>query len=179
VSGSILPGALWCAAAACGAGYAGLFLLTRRPAAIRLRRVGVALLVVLALRLALMAVGYSVETAREAVLGGVALAGAAALCLGPRAWLVRAGYEELREQVRAGCRGLFLRHEEPSPNDFLLTAKEGTWPLRLRRLGGRLQFVIVPCPGGGGKVALFVHWLSKQYPGPVPRVRITLPRSNP
>jgi hypothetical protein len=178
VDGSILPVALWCAAAACGAGYAALFLLARRPTAIRLRRVGAALLVLPALRLALWAAGHPLAV-WEAVAGGTALVGAAALCLGPRAWLARVGVAELRGQVREGCRSLFLRWEEPSPHLLLLIAKEGTWLLRLASLTGRIQLVVPPCPVGPGKVALFVHWLSKQYPGPVPRVRITLQRSDP
>lgn len=178
MNGSTLPVALWCAASACGAGYAALFLLARRPTAIRLRRVGLALLVLPALRLVLWGAGHPMAV-WEMVAGGVVLVGAAALCLSPRAWLARAGIEELRGQVRDGCRGLFLRWEEPSSNLFLLIAKEGTWPLRLFRLNGRIQLVVPPRPDGPGKVALFVHWLSKQYPGPVPRLRITFPRSEP
>lgn len=179
MNGSTLPAALWCAAAAVGAGYAALFLLARRPAAIRLGRVGLALVAVLALRLALLAAGYPLQPAWEAVVGGVALIAATCLGLGRRAWLVRAAAEEFREQVRAGCRGLFLGCEEPLLDFFVLTAKEGSGPLHLLRVSRRIQLVFLPCPLGRGKVALFVHWLSKQYPGPVPRVRIILHRSEP
>jgi len=179
MNGSILPGVLWCAAAAAGVAYTVLFLLARRPAAIRLGRVGLALCVVLAFRLILLGVGHPVATVWEAVVAGVALVGAVGFGLARRVWLVNVTAEEFREQVQMSCRGLFLPCAEAAPGHFLLTAKEGSWPLRLRRLSRRMQLVVGPCPGGRGKATLFVHWLSKQYPGPMPRVRIILKRSEP
>jgi len=51
--------------------------------------------------------------------------------------------------------------------------------LRVRPLGRRFVLVRLPRAGGQKKVALLVQWFGKQYPGPVPRVRIVLQRSSP
>jgi hypothetical protein len=173
----VAPTVLWCTIVALGVTYGGLFLRARRPAAIRCGRVGIALLVVLAVRLVVVIVGYPLALAWEAVLIGIFLGGAVCLCLAWRVWLVRAGTAELRGQVQTGRRGLFLDCTEAAPGVFLLTAREGEARLRFQRLSDRMQLVVVPRVPGQGKLALFVHWLSKQYPGPVPRVRIILSRS--
>jgi hypothetical protein len=177
LNGSTLSIALWCGAAAIGVVYAALFLLTRRQVAIRLVRVASALLIVPALRLALLALGYSMEATWEGVLTGVAIGASLCLCLARRAWIVRVTPGEFHAQVQEGCRGLFLGCEEPAPGQFVLTAKEGTWTLRLRRISDGIQLVVLSRPPAHGKIALFMHWLSKQYPGPVPRVRVILYRS--
>ena len=55
--GSVLPGVLWCAAAAALAAYTALFLLTARPVSLRPRRLGYLALGVAALRLVLLLFG--------------------------------------------------------------------------------------------------------------------------
>ena len=179
MNGSLVPDLLWGAAAAMALGYAGLFLLTRRPVAIRLIRVGIALAIILALRLALLVAGYTLEAAWEIAVGASALAIAMACLLARRVWLVRASVEEFRVRVDDGCSGLFIAWQEPTPGSFVLSAKDGTWQTRLVRLSARLQFALVRPPLGHGKLALFVQWLSKQYPGPVPMIRVILHRSQP
>jgi hypothetical protein len=134
-------------------------------------------LAVFGLRLGLLALGCLVATYGDAGLTALVLLGALALFRSDHVWLVRAEPEELREQVRMACRGLLLPWDEPEPGRFRLTAKDGTWELRIWPLSQRMQVVVLPRPDAPGKAALLVAWLAKQYPGPVPRVRIVLQRS--
>jgi hypothetical protein len=179
VNGTLLPALVWGAAAVLAFGYAGLFLWARRPVAIRLIRVGVVCTIVLALRLALLAVGNSTVMEWEIAVGSSALAVGLSCLLARRVWLVRASIEEFRAVVADGCSGLFIAWQESKPGCFVLSAKEGIWQTRLVRLSTRMQFAVVRPPVGQGKLALFVLWLSKQYPGPVPKIHIVLHRSQP
>jgi hypothetical protein len=104
------------------------------------------------------------------VLGGVT---ALALLAARRVWLVRETAETLREQIQTVCRGLFLAVQEARPGRLQLAAR-GEPALRLRRLTPRVQLLVLCRVAGPGKVALLCDWLAKQYPGPVPRVRIVL-----
>jgi hypothetical protein len=173
LDGSLL---VWVATAAGLAGYAVLFLLARGPVAIRPLRVWAALLVMLAVRLALWPLGDP-PAEWEGALAGVILFGGIGVYLQRRCWLVRVAGDEFREQIQTGCRGLFITVEEPRPGRFRLSAREGELMLELRRVVGRIHLLQVPTPPGKGKLALLVSWLSKQYPGPIPRVRIILHRS--
>lgn len=165
---------LWWVAAAGGAVYALLFILARRPVALRVGRLGWLLLAVFVVRLGLLLMGYPLATWPDASLAGTAMLGAICCRLGTRIWLVRGGADDLRQQIETACRGLFLVCQEPQQGRFLLTAKGRTRRLQVLRIGRRLQFVVVPRPGGQGKVRLLVNWLSKQYPSAVPRLHIVL-----
>jgi len=173
---SLLPDGLWLAAAGAAALCVPLFLLARRPVAVRLGRLRGLVLAVLGLRLALL-VSYPLETALDACFSALALLSLAGLWLGARTWLLRATAERVREQIETGCRGLFLPCAEPERGRFVLTAKGIATELRMRSLGTRLQLLQVPRPAGQGKVELLIQWLSKQYPGPAPRVTLVLKRS--
>ena len=131
---------------------------------------------VLAARLGLIAAGYPLKAGMDWSLTGAVLLGAAGLRLGARVWLVRGGGEELREQIRYACRGLFLECEEPEQGRFAFCAKGMRRHLRTLALGRRLQLVVLPRPGGHAKITLLTQWLSKQYPGPIPRMRRVLKR---
>jgi hypothetical protein len=168
-----MPDGLWWAAAALVAAYVALFVLARRPVSLRPARVAAPLLAALALRLLLLACGWALEGALDVGATAASAALAAALLLFRRVWLLRARAADLAEQVRDACRGLFLKYEEPQPGRFVLTARGGSRSLRVRALGGRLLAVALP-GGPPGKFALLVHWLSKQYPGPVPRATFVL-----
>ncbi len=164
----------WIAAAAVGTVYLLLFVLTSRLVSLRPRRLGVYVLVVLAGRLALVAAGRPAPALPEAVGGIVGLVAGVLLVRCERWWLLRAEAGVLRAQVEGACRGLFLECTEPAPGRLVLTAKGRSHSLRLIALSRRLQAALVPPTKGPGKVALFVAWLSKQYPGPVPRIRVVL-----
>jgi hypothetical protein len=164
--------ALWIAGAAVVGGYVLLFLAARRPVSLRLPRLGGLLATLAVLRLALIAAGTSLDSVGETI--GTTLTGIAALALllARRVWIVRATAAELREQVETVCRGLFLG-AEATPSRLQLAAS-GKPVLRLVKLAPRMQLLVLPRVAGPGKVALLCNWLAKQYPGPVPRVRIIL-----
>jgi hypothetical protein len=164
----------WPAAGVLLAGYVGLFLAARRPVSLRPGRLAAFAAAALAARLLLLALGASWAGPLDLALAAGSAAGAAGLLLARGNWLLRAEADALRQQLQYAGRGLFLPHAEPSPGLLVFTAKGSSWRLRLTELGRRLQRVGLPRPPVTGKMALLVHWLSKQYPGPVPRLRITL-----
>jgi hypothetical protein len=168
---------LWAAALGTG-GYVLLFVLARRPVALRLARVGGLLAAVVGLRLALAVAGVPLRGPLEWI--GTALLGVTAgtLLLARRVWLVRATAEEVRGQIQTACRGLFLGVQEAPPGRLQL-ATPGEPSLHLRRLAPRVQLLVRCRVAGPGKVALLCSWLAKQYPGPVPRVRIVLKGGDP
>jgi hypothetical protein len=167
------PGVYWWTGAATLGGYVLLFALARRPVSLRPRRVGALLAATTVLRLALVPFGSPLEVPGELVLLAAAGALTVPLLLMPHFWLVRATGAELRQQIRTACRGLFLGVEEKTPGRLILTAR-GNAVLGVRRWTAGVQWLALCCPPGPGKVALLCAWLSKQYPGPVPRLRFVL-----
>jgi hypothetical protein len=164
----------WWVATGVLAVYLALFLLARRPVALRLGRLEWFALTVIVFRLGMVLMGYPLEALADMTWFGITLLAAVALRFGSRAWLVRAEAGTLREQIETACRGLFLECAEPAPGEFVFTHKGNRWRLCVRGFGKQTQLVILPRVVGPGKVALLVHWLSKQYPGPIPRIRIVL-----
>ena len=159
--------------------YGGVFLATPRPASLRLARLGWMGFAIILLRLGLVVQGYRLDPGFDVGMAGATLLGALSCRLGARLWLVRAALEELHEQIATACRGLFLGCEELVPGHLLLSAKGIQRRLRIVSLGSRMQLLILPGATEQGKVALLIDWLSKQYPGPVPRLRIVLKRREP
>jgi hypothetical protein len=166
-------GTLWLAGAGVVGGYALLFALARRPVTLRLPRLGGLLATIVVLRLLLIVLGLPLEDELE--LAGTVLAGVAAvaLLLARGVWLVRIAAEELHEQIQTACRGLFLGVKELQPGFLELVAPGGP-VLRLWKLAPRLQLLVYCRATGPGKVALLCKWLTKQFPGPVPRLRFVL-----
>jgi hypothetical protein len=162
----------WVVGAFVVGGYVLLFVLARRPVTLRLARVGCLLTTLVGLRLGLAAAGLPSQGTPEVV--GTVLLGVAALALilGWRVWLVRATADELGKQIQTACLGLFLGVQVVQGR--LQLAAQGKPDLRLRRLASRLQLLVLCSVTGSGKVALLCSWLAKQYPGPVPRLRIIL-----
>jgi hypothetical protein len=169
---------LWVMAALLLGGYTLLFLAARRPVAVRPARVASLLGVVVALRLLLLACGSFPTMSLDLALTILAALLAGGLALLRRVWLVRSGGEELRRHIQTACRGLFLEVQEPQPGRLRLTARGEHW-LRLIPLTGRLQLLVLCRARGSGKVPLLLNWLSRQYPGPVPRIRIVLKGGSP
>jgi hypothetical protein len=153
--------------------YVLLALLPPRPVGVRLSSLGGLALLVAALRLLLVPFGSPVEGAAEwAALGGTLAAGVG-LSLCRRIWIVRATVETLGEQVRWACKGLCLNCAEEK-QAFVVSHKQVTQRLRRVSLSRNWQLLVLPQCGASAKVALFVGWLSKQYAGPFPRVRLVL-----
>jgi hypothetical protein len=168
----MLAETLWAVGTVVVGGYVLLFVLARRPVTLRLARIGCLLTTILGLRLVLAVTGVTFQGTLEVI--GTLLLGVAAvaLILGWRVWLVRATADELREQIQTACRGLFLGVQEVQGR--LQLATPGKPSIRLRRLASRMLLMVLCRVTGSGKVALLCSWLAKQYPGPVPRLRIIL-----
>jgi hypothetical protein len=164
---------VWAVGALVVVGYVLLFVLARRPVSLRLARVGCLLVSLLSLRLVLAVAGMTFQGTREVI--GAALLGmaAVALVLAWRVWLVRATEDELRAQIQLTCQGLFLGVQEPQACRLQL-AVQGKPTLHLKKLASRVTLLVRCRAEGSGKVALLCRWLAKQYPGPVPRLRISL-----
>jgi hypothetical protein len=92
-----------------------------------------------------------------------------------RVYLVRARPQSVRATIDEASRRLMLSKEEPQPGVLLLGVKGILVPVRLIRVGG-CTLILFPRPPGPGKLTLFFDWLSKRYPGPIPRVRVSLNR---
>lgn len=164
---------LWAVGAFVMGGYVLLFVLARRAVSLRLARVGGFLTTILGLRLVLAAAGVTFSGTLEVI--GTVLLGVTAIVLlsARRVWLVRATGEELREQIQIACRGLFLGVQEDRANRLQLAAPAQPAFL-LRKLAPRVQLMVLCRAAGSSKVAILCRWLAKQYPGPVPRLRIIL-----
>jgi hypothetical protein len=165
---------LWYGAAAALAAYLAPFMLAKRPVSLRMRRLGGSALGVFLLRLLMIPLGVAMEMPVDCGLTAFCLLAGVGLWLAERVWLARVDEGSLREQIEAACRGLFLEYTEPQRGLFLLTARGFTWRLRLVRISRRMQLVVLPQAAELSKAALLLHWLSKQYPGPVPRLHINL-----
>jgi hypothetical protein len=155
------------------AAYVGLYL-CRREVSLRPRRLGVFAAVVLLARLALLLV-WPWAGPLDVTLACVSGVAAVALLPLGRTWLLREEAATLRQRLHEASGGLFLPYTESEPGRLVFTAKGASWRLRLGAVSRWSQLVVLP-PAPTGKMALLVHWLSKQYPGPVPRVRIVLRR---
>ena len=171
----MLQGTLWAAGGVVVGGYVLLFLFARRPVTLRLARAGWLLAILVGLRLLAILAGVPLQGPLELPLTVVLGVAALALLLARRVWLVRATAEELRKQIETVCRGLFLGVQEPKPGRLQLSTR-GEPALRLRKLVSRVQVLVLCRVAGPGKVALLCSWLAKNYPGPVPRIRIVLKR---
>jgi hypothetical protein len=154
-------------------GYVGLFL-GRSGVSLRPSRVGSMLAVIVAVRLILLALGWPWVGAADMTLAGTTATGAVVVVLARRAWVLRTDAATLRQQMADASRGLFLPCTETEPGCLVFTAKGASWRLRFTELGKRFQLLVLPDSPGTGKMGLLVQWVSKQYPGPIPRVRINL-----
>lgn len=165
--------AMWTAGAAVVCGYILLFILARRPVSLRLARMGWLLAILVGLRLVLAVTTLPLEGPLELTATGVVGASVVVLMLARRVWLVRDTAEGLRGQIQTVARGLFLGVAEVKPGRLELAAREKP-VLRLRSLTSRVQVLVLCRVSEPGKVALLCDWLTKQYPGPIPPVRIVL-----
>ena len=156
------------------AAYVGLFVLARGPATLRLRRLGSMLLAVAFLRVSALVAGLNVTGRTESVLMVSILVVGLLLLAAKRIWFFRIGAGTLRAQIDAACQRLFLPMEEPMPGRLQFTTKKRVRWLHMWPLGRRFLLAALPPVPDRDKVKLLLDWLSKQYPGPIPRIRIIL-----
>jgi hypothetical protein len=105
---------------------------------------------------------------------GACAAAAVAAPFASRIWFVRAMQDEFRERLYDACRGLRLELCASSPDRMELVERQQAHSLRVRSLSKGWIVIHLPRATRPSKVALLVDWLSKQYPGPVPRIHIQL-----
>ena len=174
MDGSSSPRIVWLTALGGMAVYLTLFAF-RRDVSFRFVRGSWLAAGTIAARSILVATGRGVQAWEWPIIGAasILLVGAAAL---RRVWVVRTPFDRLRQTVQEVCRGLFLASDEVAPGRFRLMQRDRTFPLRLVRLGVGSTLIVVPELHGRSKVGLFLEWLRKRFPGPVPRPRIVLTR---
>jgi hypothetical protein len=163
----------WTAVGLLLAAYVGLFLAWRQVS-LRPRRLAGFMAVVVVVRLVLLTLGWPWSGGLDVGLAVGSAAGAVLLFGLGRYWLCRVQSAVLRQQLDEASRGLFLPYTEPQPGCLVFSTKGSSWTLRLTELTPGVQLVAPPTVAGAGKMALLVQWLSKQYPGPIPRIRISL-----
>jgi hypothetical protein len=154
--------------------YLSLFLFTTRPVSLRCGRLGWILLAFPAARGVMLLTGSTPQLWSEASWAMVVIVIVLTRKWSTRVWIVRTTATDVRERIETACRGLFLKIEEPADGRYRLTVGEQSVDLRLMTIGKRFQCVLLPSAGAHGKLSLLVDWLAKQYPGPVPPVRIVL-----
>ncbi len=169
----------WVSAGATAA-YAALFLCAAPNRSLRLSRLTLLSLAVLAAsRLGSLFVGSPLNPARDsALVVALAVVLLTQRQLG-RVWLVRTSAADFQQQMETACRGLFLPCQSKASNSprlrqFMFALRDESTQLRSCRICAKLQCLVLPSSGVHGKIALFNSWLAKQYPGPIPKIKIVL-----
>jgi hypothetical protein len=138
------------------------FLASSSPVSLRSRSVGWGAAVALCGYVALLLVEAQAFRGAELILFYVLLLLALLLLPGSEWWLVRADTAIVRERIAAGCAGLFITCEPLPGSGVRLIARGAESRIHLVPLGKRLTGVRLPRPGGKGKAALLVNWLTKR-----------------
>ena len=156
------------------AAYLLLFLFATKPVSLRCGRLGWILLALPAARGVMLLAGSPPQLGIEASLAAVVILIVLTRKWIARVWIVRTTSADFWERIDIASRGLFLKCEERTDGRRVLRAGEQSAELTMKTIGKRFQCVFLPPSGVHGKLTLLVDWLAKQYPGPVPRVRIVL-----
>jgi hypothetical protein len=119
----------------------------------------------------------SIELWEWLPLGACAAAATVAPCAA-RIWLVRISPDEFRQRLDDACRGLRLELRQSSPDCVELVERQQVHSLRMTALSKGRILIHLPRATRPSKVALLVDWLSKQYPGPVPRIHVDRSRES-
>lgn len=101
--------------------------------------------------------------------------------------LVRAETSSVRRELEEACRRLFIQQENdgwamrlsakgPAKAKTFLTGTIVKATVEVIPLGRRITLLVLPRVHYPPKLTLFFDWLSKRYPGPVPRIRGKLDR---
>jgi hypothetical protein len=154
--------------------YAGLFL-ARKDTRLRTTTLGTFQLVGIAGQLSSLNAVWPEHTSSGIVALLAQVVVAATFFSMRGAYLVRARADSIRAEIEEACRRLFISKEEPQPCVLLLGARGILVPVRLVKMGA-CTLILFPRPPGPGKLTLFFDWLSKRYPGPIPRIRVSLNR---
>ena len=152
--------------------YMTLFVFAAQPVSVRFSRLADMMLLVTAVRAGMILVGFPFEPTVDMSLALIAIGLLVSRRQMDRAWLVRIPAGDVGRRIATGCHRLFLEYEEQADGRFVFTAGGTTSQLRLFAIGKRLQLILLPPSNGHAKVTLLASWLAKQFPGPVPRIKI-------
>jgi hypothetical protein len=147
--------------------------LARQNVSLRLGRLGWFAVVGLTGQAAMWPLGIGTDPWQGFAIA-VALAIATGGLLFRRVWLLSLPHTELLARLRETCHGLFLDVDEREEGRLHLCHRTVSRTLRIGRLGRRYSWVIVPSAPPKNKIRLLADWLRKQFPGPIPRLRIRL-----
>ncbi|MGB5442636.1 MAG: hypothetical protein WBN57_08425 [Gammaproteobacteria bacterium] len=159
--------------------YLALFLFSRQPATLRFGRFGWILIAMTGFIVLALEVGDGATETEMRVLLALLVLSVALIATG-HVWIFRMDEEKFRESIRDACRRLLLPFEESTACSgfILMESSQVIKQLRLLMVCRGFVLVLLPCRSGRGKVELLRSWLSKQYPGPVPRIHIFLKEKN-
>ena len=176
---------LFCVTATVMSVYAVPFLFASQARSLRLIRLMVLLLVVMcAGRVVIASAGFAESNFASNWVGDIGLLAVAVVALAARrqierVWLLRIAMADLQTQIESACKGLFLRNDfqhnvSLTRTRVVFQIKGESAVLRTRRIGAKLQFVVLPPDNVHGKITLLTRWLAKQFPGPIPKVKFVL-----
>ena len=156
--------------------YFAFFLFARRPTAVRISRIGQAMVILIAAT-HLAAKIFPDELPPLDLLPTL-------ICLGlgaffwffPRVWLVRLSAKDFFDLVISACSRLLLSSSQPKPNQLMLECGTRREVLPVFPLTSKLLLTQVPPLNPRDKITLLAHWLGKTLPGPLPRIKIKLKR---
>ena len=156
--------------------YLVLFLLARRPTAIRVSRIG-QLIVLFATGSTLLSLVIA-EPGDQLNWPLTISCLVTGICFWPlsQILLVRLTSNQFQELVQAGSARLLLSCETTSSRQLVLMGRNRTASIRSFSVAPRILFVLAPVSHPRDKITLLLRWLPKVMPGPLPRIRIALKR---
>lgn len=152
------------------------FFLARKDVSLRVESLFALVSFFLAVRLVLLSTGVHESRTWWLLPGGYVLLLSALLVTRRTSRSIHASASSIRAEIEEACRRLFIQQDEPAPGEIRLTAKGGTLTLRLLSHGGAFATILLPRRSDSPKLTLFLDYLHKRYPGPIPRIRVTLDR---
>jgi len=156
--------------------YLTLFLMRRRPSAIRLSRIGqlIVLSTIGSTLLSLVLVEAGDQRNWLVCICGLLVG----ICFWPlsRITLVRLATNDFQELVQTGSARLLLPCKIISSRELVLTGRNRTASIHSVPITPRIIFVLTPTATPTDKLTLLLHWLPKVISGPLPRICITLKR---
>lgn len=164
---------LWAAVFLAWLGHNLLFRFARRPCGLRRYRWGWFAWLAVHVRAGLVFIGYPVTAWWDCGFFAIANFVALNIWLGKDEIYIHDDVAEVRDKIANACSRLFLTPERKTPDHYVFITADGAWNMYLIE-GHRIHRLLLPPLRAGGKVALLVQWLLKQYPGPFPRIKIVL-----
>ena len=153
--------------------YLLCFLGCRRPASIRVSRVGRWMIILIAVGSAIAALWPGSPEIDWGITIGCSVV-AIMLCPFSNLALLRISENQYRELVETGSKGLMLSCQAHQPRQIILEGRSRTSSIQVICLTRRMLVTILPRAVPRDKITLLLQWLPKVLPGPLPRIRVVL-----